>query len=218
MKILLAVIVSLIALAFFLGTIVLIRKNKSKEWSTKYLWAVSVILVGIAVLWGLQGTLGTLSQSLQSPSLQTVWETTKDYWMWIFLTFIILFVLAFFLPEEKKEVAAKLQWFIVMLGLLLFVVFPILGLFTGTGGPGQEKVMVLTISAGGKSERIPVPPYMHVVMKGDNFRLHNVYRDGHECAFGEACTDGPLAAVYATNEDTKNPNIVSYSYAPMKMK
>lgn len=120
-------------------------------------------------------------------------------------------------------ISKGLKWVGIVVGIATVVVVTIRSVHDLTpeeprviSASAQSEKMILTMLAGGKSERIPVPPYMHVVMKGDNFRLHNVYRDGHECAFGEACTDGPLAAVYVTNEDTKNPNIVSYSYVPMK--
>ena len=195
--------------------------------NARYLsYGVGVLLLIVLVVWGLQGTLGTPSQSLQSPSLKTVWETTKDHWLWIFLTLAILYALTFFLPEEKKGVAIKSQWSIASLGVLLFVVFPFLGLFTGTGGHEQNRMEIplesarpalppprpVVISPGGKSEPIAIPPDAHVDVTGNNFRVHNVYQDGHECAFGEACTDGPVASVYITNEDTKYQNIVSLTF------
>ena len=61
---------------------------------------------------------------------------------------------------------------------------------------------------------------MHVVMLGNEdrlrFRLHNVYQDGRECAYGDACTNGPLAGVYATNESKEETNVVSYAFEPKK--
>ncbi len=80
-------------------------------------------------------------------------------------------------------------------------------------GPEQEKAMMFSMPPGGKTELIPSQRGKRVVVDGDKFRLHNVYRDGHECAFGEACIDGPLAGVYATNEDLKNPSTVTVTYA-----
>lgn len=71
----------------------------------------------------------------------------------------------------------------------------------------------LVMSAGGRTELIPVPPQMHIVMNGNDFRVHNVYQDGHECAFGESCVAGPLKGNYATNE-AKGTNIISYAFAP----
>ncbi|MFA5942289.1 MAG: hypothetical protein WC798_01300 [Candidatus Paceibacterota bacterium] len=63
----------------------------------------------------------------------------------------------------------------------------------------------------GRSEEIPRAPGMRIVMDGDNFRLHNVYQDGTECASEDACPDGPLRGVYATNESDKE-NIVAWAY------
>jgi len=69
----------------------------------------------------------------------------------------------------------------------------------------------LVIPANGKSGRISVPPEMHVITTDEvGSRLHNVYQDGSECV--EACTDGPLAGVYITNDSGKEITI-SYSFA-----
>jgi len=71
----------------------------------------------------------------------------------------------------------------------------------------------LTLPPMGRSELVAVPPQMHIVVIGNNFRVHNVYKDGHECAFGEACVAGPLSGNYVTNE-AGGTNIVSYAFAP----
>lgn len=75
----------------------------------------------------------------------------------------------------------------------------------------------LVMPANGESEAISaVPPYMHVVAKGDNFLLHTVYRDGRRCTFGQPCPgglDGPIEKVYATNKAPVT-NIIIYAFEP----
>ena len=76
----------------------------------------------------------------------------------------------------------------------------------------------IVLPPGGKSERIPVPQGMRVAMDGEDFRFHCVYRDGHEESFGkreESCPNGDMPFVYAMNGRKKEPNIVSYAYAPL---
>ena len=67
-----------------------------------------------------------LLSSLQSPSLQTVWEATKNHWLFVLLALAILYFLTFLIPEERKGVVNPSRWFVVLLGLLLFVGFPVL--------------------------------------------------------------------------------------------
>lgn len=96
----------------------------ASEWFMKYLWSILIViaLVGL-VLWGLSSTLGTSSQSLQSPSLKTVWEGTKNYWHWIVLILVILL----FLPSVfAKPWLKPLPWFVAITAFMLWGVFPIL--------------------------------------------------------------------------------------------
>ena len=74
----------------------------------------------------------------------------------------------------------------------------------------------LVIPAGGRSERIPVPPGMRIVMVGNRFLNHTVYQDGSECTFNiqKPCPNGAVVGNYATNE-TRETNIISYAFAPV---
>lgn len=75
--------------------------------------------------------------------------------------------------------------------------------------------LVIPAGVGGKSALIPVPPGMYIVMAGNKFLNHTVYRDGSECSFvGTPCPNGAVAGNYATNEATE-ANIVSYAFAPV---
>lgn len=70
----------------------------------------------------------------------------------------------------------------------------------------------------GKSEIVPVPSGMHIVMDGSRFICHSRYLDGSEYARdsenpGPAGPDGQVTGSYATNK-ANEPNIVSYAFAP----
>lgn len=71
--------------------------------------------------------------------------------------------------------------------------------------PGTE--IRLPIPPGGRSS-FTVGPGEHADVTGSNFRVYNVYQDGHECESGDACVDGPLASAYVLNTDKKNWNTV----------
>lgn len=74
----------------------------------------------------------------------------------------------------------------------------------------EVKLTIPPIPPGGKFD-FHVPPDSHADVTGSNFRVYNVYKDGHECAFGEPCVDGPLEKAYVLNTDKKNQNnTVSY--------
>jgi hypothetical protein len=200
--------------------------ERASEWFMKYLWSILIVvaLVGL-VLWGLSGTLGTPSQSLQSPSLKTVWEGTKNYWLWIVLILAIMFFLSFFIA---KPWAKALQWLSVITAFLLFAVFPVLVGIRGdeTSNPQQAARSEIPLASspqsswpkwaippGGKSERIVSPPGFHLVAAGNHFLLHAVYPDGRECSFGQVCENASQIINYATNE-AKETNIVPYAFAP----
>ena len=81
----------------------------------------------------------------------------------------------------------------------------------------QEEWPQLVLPAGGESERIRVPYKKRLVMFGKDFRVHCVYRDGHEIDFGEGeepCPEGDMPYVYVTNE-AEVLNMISYAYAPI---
>ncbi len=189
---------------------------------------VGVAVVALIVWWSVPWQqVGSLLKT-PSPSLGTVWECVKDHWLWIVL---ILGgsagALSIVQTMVKAPWARPLQGVLVAAMTLLFVVLPFIGWFNEPPKPPEQAARSeiplasspqsewpkLVIPAGGRSENIPVPPYMHAMFIGNNFRVHNVYQDRSECS--ESCTDGPLAAVYVTSKDTKNQNIVSYYYAPM---
>lgn len=78
---------------------------------------------------------GTWSSSLQSPSLKTVWEGTKNRWLLILPILVIMFFLSFFIPNPW---AKALQWLSAMTAFMLFVLFPVLVGIQGDENPNSQ--------------------------------------------------------------------------------
>ena len=73
----------------------------------------------------------------------------------------------------------------------------------------------LTLPESKISERIAIDPGKTVAFHGKEFRIHCVYRDGHEISFlpGETpCPKGDMPWAYVTNE-AKGENIILYAFA-----
>lgn len=85
-----------------------------------------------------------------------------------------------------------------------------------TASVTKSKLLTLTIPAGSKSKRLPLPFDMHnIVVSGIKYRLYTVYQDGHECSsFGkETCPDGSIEYYYIKNEMPREDSI-SYTFVP----
>jgi hypothetical protein len=75
----------------------------------------------------------------------------------------------------------------------------------------------VVIPANGRSGYILLPIEMHhIVVKGTGsaFRLHSVYADGKDCAFGNSCPDGNVTGNYIVDESGAD-NKVSYAFVPI---
>lgn len=82
---------------------------------------------------------------------------------------------------------------------------------SSSSGKSQQ---VLLLAPGEKS-RIPVPPGRRVVVKGDDFALSCLYRNGHEITVipgKESCPDGDMPFVRVTNLRSTKKNALTYSY------
>ncbi|MDO8566906.1 MAG: hypothetical protein Q7R58_02000 [bacterium] len=224
----------MVALILFLGAVLMTIKYMKRAGSSppggnggaskavrNALVALGVVVI-LLLIWRLWLTQG---QSLESPSAGEVWGWTKTYWHWVALALAIPFVGLFWWSE--KPWAKGLQWSLVAVAAVLFIVCPIIVQFDDDEDPRgatrsaeiplasspQSEWPKLVIPAGGRSERVTSPPGMHLVMSGNNFLLHAVYPDGHECSFGQSCPNASEIINYATNE-AKETNIVSYAFAP----
>jgi hypothetical protein len=213
MNIILGFVGTLLAFALLGGLIYAIVKKKL---ALGISLVVGILVIG-GLWWGLSGTpstpsaSGTWSQTLQAPSPKTVWENTKNYWLWIVL---ILGLSFFVLYAIEKPWAKALQWFLATMAVMLFAAIPLVDRVRGE--KQQSEKMTLSMAPNGKSQYVPVPQGKHVVMDGEDFRYHCVYGDGHEESFGKGetrCSDGHVPFVYATNKREKEANVVTYSYA-----
>ncbi len=138
MKILIVVVAILAVIALFLGVLLMLRNRKDEPdakggwFAMKYLWyallvaGVIVALLAVTWLWPSQ------SPSLESPSLKTVWEGTKNHWLWI----VLILGLPFFLLFISKEPWAKaLQWFLATVAVMLFIGIPLVHVIWGEKQP-----------------------------------------------------------------------------------
>ena len=189
----------------------------------------------LGILLGIGGVVvfyeGLYTSTMESPSFSTLGSWSWHRWLPLFLLWGILAALV---AIYGKGWAKTLQKVLVGTMLFLFVGAPIIGSLVGIdyrsslspqynlrsdiplASAPQSSWSKLVIPAGGRSELVPVPPGMYIVMAGNGFINHTVYRDGHECSFsGTQCPDGAVAGNYATNE-TQETNIVSYAFAPAK--
>ncbi|MFA5744774.1 MAG: hypothetical protein WC887_01010 [Candidatus Paceibacterota bacterium] len=190
------------------------------NWFKNNLWTVILVLVGVVIF-----IFGIFLK--KSPDLADVGSWSRNHW----LTILILWgIIAGLIALNAGKAAKTLQAVIATIVFALFIGFPIIGWVADSGSTDQHRAVSaqasiplasapvaewpkIILPPGGKSELIPVPSGMHIVMNGDDFLLHNVYTDGHESAFGEpSCVDGPLAGAYATNK-TRKTNIVSYAFS-----
>lgn len=134
--------------------------------------------------------------------------TKVSAWVWEHLIFTLV-VTAIATAFSDRLFLSKKMWWIpaaIVAGLIAthWINSP-------SSTPKSQAPLTFSMPPGGRTVLIPANR-KHVVMDGDNFLLHSVYRDGHECASNERCKDGPLAGVYATNLDTVHSNTVTVSY------
>jgi|GEM_PF-3325549 len=196
--------------------------NKS-EWFIRNFWTILFFIAGAFVLF-----FGVFGSLLKTPSFSEVGGLGHAKWIWILILCGILYALIAFNAKTLGKAAKTLQNILATTAITLLV----LGLFTSQcSGPrtvppppqantnvSQANTPVsewkkIVLPPGGKSELIPVPLHMHIVMDGENFLLHNVYQDGHERTFGGVRAAGPLVGAYATNK-VNEKNTISYSFAP----
>ncbi len=191
--------------------------NKSPpEKKVPWGWVIGIplaILVGLGLWWSLPW---------HSPSLATVRDGIWSSWLYILIVCGIVLVVAIFVGDKLKTALRTAVWGVVAMS---FIVIPLLAwvvadpvLVKSTAertipmaSAPQETWPSITIGPGGKSDRLPAPPGMRVVVKGNNFLSHYVYADGNECSFGSNCP-ADIIALYFTNTSKTSPTLVMYAY------
>lgn len=188
-------------------------------WFRKKLWSILLVIGGaVALYWGF------------NTQMRPVDVGNWSYGKWLPLLIFWGFGAALIALNAKEKTAVTLQKVLMWVMLALLIALPLWSwIATPSDSTSQQAAHSeiplasspqsswpkLAIPANGKSERIPVPPGMRIVMAGNKFLLHNVYRDGNECSFNQSCPDiGAVAGNYATNE-AQETNIVAYAFAPI---
>ncbi|MFZ2983625.1 MAG: hypothetical protein WA053_00925 [Minisyncoccia bacterium] len=207
------------------------RADKIICWlkSTVGWMTVVLVVVGIAIFY-----FGIYSLSSNSPSLASTVAWARAHWLAVLALSAILYALITIFAKAMKEVGEGLGWMLTAALFMLYVGFPIwVALVEPSSAPtaptasasapatastsaSAPKAQMLTMEAGGKSERVRVPFQKRVLMHGRDFRYHCLYGDGHEESFlpgdGHTCTKGDMPYVFATNIRYDLPNVVTYSY------
>lgn len=186
---------------------------------TKKFWTVLLILSGAVLLFyrGFTTEIGVAD----------VGNLSQKYWLQIFIVYGVGAGLIWLNADEKS--AKVLQKVLAGGVIALLVVIPWYSWVSSPSStPHQNslskipmksdpKEFRMSLAKNGTSERIPVDPGKTVAMFGEEFRLHCVYRDGHEVSFrkGETpCPKGDMPWVYVTNE-ARETNIILYTYVPI---
>ena len=181
---------------------------------SKY-WRYLLAFVGIGLLMWMYYT---------DISLVDIIKWAAKHWPFVVIAGVSGYVAILFAANRTvsgdvdwPKLASPLKSLGIYAGVTLLVLTSPVGEWVAKVGGGEGPVVAksFTMPPGGKSELIPTTHGLRVVMDGDKFRLHTVYRDGRDCAYREkdSCPDGPILGVYAVNEDAVHPNTVSYTHA-----
>lgn len=190
--------------------------TNARLWFTGNLWTILLILAGA----------GICCLGLYAPGMKTLKITDMGDWSWShWIPLLALWgILAAIVAINAKTAAKVLQGILMWAMIVLFIIIPAFTWVTGIGNhfmnppappPAIEKMegdMILPV--GGKSSLVTVPKGKTLTWTGKRgFRIHCVYRDGHEEAFlpgtGGGCTgDAPYG--YTSNEGGANTLIVHY--------
>jgi len=201
----------------------------ARKWFEENWPSILIVVVGVAaVYWGFQNT-------QIRPTDAGSWS--QNHW----LSLLILWgmghaLIALNAKAWGAAVASTLHWVLASVMLLLFIVLPFIGWVGGSSEPKRAESAIrsmpatvvplastspsswpkLVIPARGRSELVPIPLNMRIVMDGDQFDLHTVYTDGRDCSFKESgiCPLGAYVGSYAVNKASET-NVVSYAFAPI---
>lgn len=159
-------------------------------------------------------TVDKLSDAGPSPSLATVWETTKKNLVWILLLCAVIYGVGKIVGGRWATAGGLIAGFV--LGLC-FVVAPIGAQIDGSSGPqkqAEKATPTLTMPANGYSDHVLPPVGYFTRFVGHGYVIRCVYSDGTEGIVGDQsrpCRDGPMLYQYLHNT-TDKVNIVSYSF------
>lgn len=187
---------------------------------TNVFWRLTTIaLIGAIFYWG--------SEIQVSPSEIGRWG--QNHWLQILVVYGIGAGFIWLNAEEKT--AKTLQKVLAGVVFMTIIGFPLWSWSTKPSDIAQQtnsRRSVIPMTSDPKefwyklalpeskiSERIAIDPGKTVAFHGKEFRIHCVYRDGHEISFlpGETpCPKGDMPWAYVTNE-AKGENIILYAFA-----
>ena len=192
--------------------------------ASKVFWNFAIPIVGLgllAVYWYYQ----TTTKIYPGDIGKWIW----DYWLQILIVYSIGAGLIWLNTEEKT--AKTLQKALAGVVFMTLIGFPMWSWSTKPSDIAQQtnsRHSVIPMTSDSKefwyrlalpeskiSERIAIDPGKTVAFHGKEFRIHCVYRDGHEISFlpGETpCPKGDMPWAYVTNE-AKGENIILYAFA-----
>lgn len=170
-------------------------------------------------------------RSWKNPGLDDIWNFGSSHSVYIISLLIFTYILITINPDTLGKAKGPAQYVVVGIAVLIFVIAPMKGCVTSQSKTVQNSTLSPEIPLTGKestqwseviipprsnSKRIPVPTGMSVTMRGNDFLIHCLYRDGQDISFrpgtGESCPSGDMPFVYAENKRTDDENIVSYVY------
>ncbi len=215
LMIILAFLGTLVAIGIVGGIVyaVVTKKKPSADWLK-----VTAVILGVVFIVGL--SIWLVGKDLSAPSLATVNAWRQHFWLWILIFSVFVYVEASFIPKSAATLADTLKTVLALMVVTLFIVFPILGMFSGGSGDSQatssareERPMnSLVLPANGYSEHVNAPVGYFVRFHGHGYTVHCVYSDGHEGVVGDQsrpCEDGPTLYWYL-QDTTGAPNMVPY--------
>ncbi len=227
----------LAVVVLILGAIILLRRKKKtgvagatvpgtpppalsgkKGWFAEYWLTILIALVGAGLaFWAFNAQVQP----------EDVGSLAWKHWLPFLIIWGVGAALIALNAETLKKAAGVLQAVLAGTMFMFFIVIPLLARVTSPPTAGsqahtmrntiplasspQETWPSITIGPDGKSDRLPAPPGMRVVVKGNNFLSHYVYADGNECSFGSNCPAN-IIALYFTNTSKISPTLVMYAY------
>lgn len=233
MQALLYVVVILVAIALFLGAILIATRSRRKtgngspkdaeKWWRDWYSSTLVLIVTVAIAWW----------GYKHPELRPADAGRLSWMFWLMLSAIFLGLYAIVaLNATRLGAAARtLKGIVGIAATLAFLGLPTIGWLQGCSNKPvsiatrSESVVPLANMPDEMWGKLVLPPRgrtkvpasagHHIVMKGDWFHLYVVYPDGRKCSRfrGETCPNAPTLENWVENESSR-VNEVIYAFAP----
>jgi hypothetical protein len=190
-----------IAIVMIAGRIPPPMRARAASWLLDRRKIVAYVAGGIllaVLLWHVGAKCYAYLQSAEmSITMESVWAGTKANSLGMIVALGALFGIALFLPSTWAKLVRGTAGLILLVLAAIAVI-----LWWNTDSPkmsAQAAVPLasssqalwpkLAIPPRAKSELVPVPTGMHIVMAGYQFRNHTVYADGTDCAYHGTCPE-----------------------------